>query len=299
MKVKTGFKEENMLQTLNKYLIGFTLVLFIISLKPGALTAGNPWDEMEFWQPLHAKVSYTTPYGVGRNVGYTSLAAYYCPEFVDDCFSPYVDVRLHYLNNHRWAGNFGFGFQKPLLVSSTNTLLRGYVFYDFRNSSFRLHEQICAGAEWFGPSYDVRLNTYFPIFQKGHAHYGRTHHFEGGFRTYKVRNEYAWRGFDLEFSKYLTLCDKYCFYASAGPYFFHGRSHNTFGGKIRLESEIYNGVMLALQGSYDHHFGGRAFAQVSWAFPLTFDFSGRSCCFPVQREELIVLSRHCHWHKNY
>jgi len=280
-----------------------TFALSLIALSSSSLS-GQEWFDAngEFWQPLSIRTAYQTGTGIGRNVGYSTIAAFYCPEAVCDTITPYLDVRLHYTNKKRWAGNFGVGAQKVLQTCDSTSLVRGYVYYDFRNSSYRKHEQVTVGAEWFGSCYDLHLNTYWPIFREGHAHrFGRVFRYHrGGFHAQREHNEFTWRGAELLISKQYPFFELFSLYASVGPYYFNSRHHSTFGVKGRVETVVYKDLALALQTSYDHHFGWRGYAELSWTMPLVNDCCCEpTCCVPVLREELIVLTKACQWHKNF
>ena len=55
------------------------------------------------------ELRHREPGGIGYNEGYTSGELFFSPMWNDD-FQPFADLRIHLLNNGRWAGNAGAGF---------------------------------------------------------------------------------------------------------------------------------------------------------------------------------------------
>jgi hypothetical protein len=246
--------------------------------------------------PLDLRLSYTSAEGIGRREGYTTVALSTCPSSQCGCWNPFLDFRLHYLDNSRLAGNFGVGFQ----IQNECQRLRGYVFYDFRDTSFSILNQITIGAEWHCSHCDVRLNTYWPTANSGHADKDRFFYDQGQVAT-RCSNNRTWKGVEFNCSKHFYLCN-YDIYTTFGSYVFFGhRHHKTASGeKIRLETEIYSNLSLAVQYSYDPHFESRFYGQITWKLPFSNSCCYESsCCDPIRREEIIVIDRTCHWKTHY
>lgn len=249
--------------------------------------------------PYALKIGYTTPRSIPTKEGYTTLAAFYCPSNFD-CWAPYADVRFHWLDNGRFAGNVGLGLQRRIFSCWGQSIWRSYVYYDWRKTSFRNYSQVAFGTEWLGERFDVRANVYLPTQRQGHAHDVRTFHFRGGYHAKRERLEYTWRGVELDISKRLCFFNRFDLYLTAGPYWWKSRHNSTAGAKFRAETTIWKGLNIAVQTSYDKHFKNRTFGEISWSMPLWGGCGcAETCCEPVRRTELIVLNKHCHWKTNY
>jgi len=263
-----------------------------------AYSFSNDMPSNTFWNQVNLELGYTSRRGIGRNFGYSTIALAYCPENECSCFSPYFDIRAHYMDNSRWAGNVGLGIQTRFDESR----LRGYVFYDFLDTSFKFLQQITVGAEWLSLcfDFDARVNGYIPFTTKGHAKKTEFFYTDDQVAT-RIRNNHTWWGIDLEVSRYFCIFS-HDFYASIGPYVFHSNKNRNraTGGKIRIESQFYKGISLAVQYSYDSRFHSRVDGQVTWTVPFGMDpCCDAICCQPVQREEIIVVSKSCHWITNF
>ncbi len=248
--------------------------------------------------PLNIQIGYTSPEGIGRKDGYTTLAVSTCPAAICGCLNPFLDFRLHYLDNCRWAGNFGVGFQ----INDHRNKLRGYIYYDFRDTAFRLFNQVTVGVDWLTPCLDLRVNTYWPTTDTGNPK-KKYFFYEGGERATRIQNERAWKGVEFDASKHYCFWN-HDFYVTSGTYVFFGRKgdHSAAGGKLRLETEIFRNLGVAVQYSCDSHFHSRVYGQITWELPF-----GRgccdetsSCCEPIYREEIIVIDKKkCRWKTNY
>lgn len=269
---------------------------------------------------VYLRVGYTSARGIGRTPGYGTFGAYYDPMPECGCIAPYIDVRAHYLDNQRWAVNSGLGLQ---FASPEGALYRGYVFYDWLELSkgsrnhhgSRNHkdiDQISFGVERIGQQVDLRANFYFPMHQRREHNY-RQFRYPGGFVAREKKFVNTFRGFEVEASTPINICDLVCFYTSAGLYYWytdHGRGHNhkyrdkqAFGGKFRAETTIYRGLVGGVQVAYDERFQTCVSGEINWSFPFpgcnTNACDDCFCMFPVRRQELIVTDKHCHWKTNY
>lgn len=271
---------------------------------------------------VYLRVGYNSARGIGRTPGYGTLAAYYDPMPECGCIAPYIDVRGHYLENSRWAVNSGLGLQ---YATNDGVLLRGYVYYDWLELSngrknHRGHhnnknvDQISFGLERIGQEFDFRFNAYFPTHERRELNFNQFH-YQGGFIARQKKYVNLFRGFDIEASTPINLCDLVCFYTSAGLYYYytnHDRHHHkyrnkdAFGGRIRLETTLYKGLVGGVQVAYDERFQTCVSGEINWYFPFP-GCSNNSCnacddCFcqyPVRRQELIVTDNRCHWKTNY
>lgn len=247
---------------------------------------------------FYARAGYTSASGVGRKVGYTSLAAFYCRDRKAECAVPYLDVRLHYLDNSRLAGNFGIGLQKPSL--DKDSLTRGYIFYDFRNTPFHTLNQICVGAEWLGPYFNMTFNSYWPLEQQGRQKVTEFN-FPRGFFLKHIRNEIPLNGLEISSSRYFPVSRSFRLFVSPGIYYYFARSKSIVGGRLRLEADLFYGLAVAVETSYDKFFHSKTYGQISWTFPLGCNpcDSINGCVIPVRRQEIIAVWKRDHWKSNF
>ncbi len=253
---------------------------------------------------LNLRTGYTSARGIGRDVGYGTVAAYFSPRPESGCFAPYIDLRGHSLDNGRWAANAGLGLQ--YVPEEGGCLWRGYGFYDYRDGRHgRSFNQLSVGFDRIGECFDFRANGYFPLSFKGYPYDRHTYFFEGGYCAARHRRVTPLNGCDFEISHCVDIFDLLSVYASVGPYYFKGPHHRSaFGGKIRLESQIYDGVVVGVEGTYDQKYGGAVLGEINWYIPVAGLCSNACSCepfcnYPVRRQELIVLEHHCRWRTNY
>lgn len=246
--------------------------------------------------PFDLHIGYTSAEGIGRREGYATIALSTLPAPECGRVNPFLDFRLHYLDNSRLAGNFGVGFQ----IHSYSQQLRGYVFYDFRDTSYRVLNQITIGADWLSPCLDLRINTYWPMTNTGKADKDYFVYEHGQVAT-RINNNRAWKGVEFSASKHSCLFN-HDIYSTVGAYVYYGhrRHHSAAGGKARMETAIWKNLDLAMQYSYDAHFQSRFYAQISWKLPFSSSCNYDAfCSTSILREEIIVIDRTCHWKTNY
>jgi hypothetical protein len=279
----------------------FALGLGTLALNVNLLTADDCCEPVaqECCAPYNLRVAYTSRDGIGRRTGYTTLGGFYCPD--QACVSPYADARLHFKDIGRTAGNFGLGLQQKFDNCCGPTKARGYIFYDFLNAKTKTFNQILLGAEAWSRWFDIHFNVYLPLKARGDYKWkGPLFRYEGGYKARARYTEYTWRGFELLFSRNVNCFLGLNVYTTLGFYSLHGHRQAAVGGKLRLDAPLYKGLTASLQTSYDGHFKGRTFGQISWIIPFGAGCcTADPCCLPVLRDELIYTSKRCSWKTNY
>lgn len=247
---------------------------------------------------FYARAGYTSATGVGRKEGYTTLASFYCPGRDGTCALPYLDARIHYLDNNRFAGNFGIGLQKA--SPDKSSLTRGYVFYDFKKTRFHTLNQICIGAEWLGPYFNMLFNSYWPLEQRGRQNV-EEFNFPGGFFLKHIRGEVPLKGIEICSSRYFPMSRSFRLFVSPGIYYYFSGSKSIVGGKFRFEAHLFYGLLLAVETSYDKFFHSKTYGEIAWTFPLGCNpcDSINGCVVPVRREEIIAVWKRDHWKSNF
>jgi len=232
-------------------------------------------------------VGYTSKEGIGRKEGYGTLAAFYYRTKKETAIVPYVDLRLHIMDDKRLAGNVGLGFQKTDCDAST--MLRGYAFFDYRNTRYRLYKQISIGAEWSGPYFNLNANGYLPLNQSGQKKI-TDFRFRHLFLLEQIDNDYSFRGFDFNASRYIYCSPWFRMYVSPGVYYYYGRRESIYGGKFRFEVELYQSLVLSVQTSYDRLFHTRTCAAITLTLPVQ-EVPDLYRTVPVRREEIVVVKK--------
>lgn len=236
---------------------------------------------------VYFRGGYTSKKGIGREDGYGTLGAFYMRTKEEPDLFPYIDLRLHIMDNRKIAGNVGIGFQRTD-VCDASTMTRGYLFFDWRDTRYRLYRQISFGGEWTGPYFNLYGNFYLPLDSSGKRRTSEFR-FRNVFRLEQTSKDYSYRGFDFNASRYIYMSDWYRFYISPGIYYYRGRRESVYGGKIRFEIELYRSVILTFQTSHDKVFNTRTYGAISLNLPTQGPIPDLYRTVPVRREEIIPV----------
>jgi hypothetical protein len=246
--------------------------------------------------------------GVGYNKGYTTLEAFLATDPSDWSVMPFLDLRGHVFNDGKLAANAGLGARATLgcRVYGLNA------YYDYRNSHHKGYNQVGAGLETLGDTWDFRVNGYLPVGKKVSKAYDvEFAEFSGHSILVHHKFRYAMKGIDGEVGFHFGKTSNFDFYAAAGPYYFKGdMGKAAIGGKARLAASYKEYITVEVSDSYDAVFHNNAQGQLTLSFP----FGPRStpkmkpnCCpntcdfattlatrmvQPVARQEIIVLDNH-------
>ncbi len=219
-------------------------------------------------RPERISVRHIESKGIGYNQGYSTLEGFFIvPAVIDTIWFPFLDLRGHIFNNGKLACNVGLG----LRYLSTSRVWGINSYYDYRQSPHRNFSQYGLGLESLGRVWDFRVNGYLPVGKKESNYYGYGTTFEGfkGNSLFISRKQkIAFKGINAEMGAHATLSDNILLYAAAGPYYFNHRTHNAWGGEVRVAFDFTKYVRLEGNTSYDNIFKWIGQGQLSLNFPF-------------------------------
>jgi len=201
--------------------------------------------EHNFDQPLYLNVSFreTVGKGIDKIPSYTTLQAFLAfPPSKTNLFSSFIDVRGHYLQNEKWAGNFGTGVRYHNF--SLKNIVGISVFYDFREMHSCHFQQIGSCFELLNSAYNFRLNGYFPFGHQIDSNHPVIFTYPGGYRAKCQEHRRALCGGDMEIEtrfKRWVKSSPFDFDLAWGVYYYRDPiAHSNIGGnRIRLQYDIF------------------------------------------------------------
>lgn len=207
--------------------------------------------------------------GIGYDDGYTSLDVFLSPN--KDVNVPFLDLRGHIFNNGKWAANGGLGYRRL----EGRRIYGINAYYDYRQTSRTHYNQVGLGLESLGRRWDFHLNGYLPVGSK------QTHWFGEEFKEFdchKViverKQKFAMAGADAEVGAHLgklikvRILENFDMYAGIGPYYYHGKNKNVYGGKFRLLRRWEQYGFLEFTFSYDNVFKDIYQGEIGLSFPF-------------------------------
>lgn len=254
--------------------------------------------------------SYHTPKSIGCKPGYLTLGTRVFPYAASSLF-PFIDLRAHYLEDGRWAGNVGLGVRS--LCEATNNLYGANVFYDVRQAHHHTYHQLGAGIEYIQGALETRLNLYFPLGQHSERFGTRTFLYEGGFIAESNFFNYAFSHGELEIGTRFNFFSCLQSYVGIQAYYLYALNSNHVshkkagGGKICVNTMLWDYFSLDLEASYDRIFHQKYQAAFTLTIPLDFGCPrSMTCCqlvnslfAPIQREDMVYIKKGCSWTTNY
>ncbi len=257
----------------------------------------------------HGNLRLSHHFGRGPgHKGYSSTELFFIQ--TKDYFVPFLDLKLHVMNEGKVAFNTGGGFRA--LLDSPALSIGGNIYYDYR-ASMNLHtHQIAGGVELLSSYVDFRLNGYLPV--------GGTKHSNpltfAGFaqQSINVSREtyYAFPSANAEigipipwvFPDYVDL------YVAIGPYYLFGNAvsgnhyQSSWGMKLRLTAELFRFGEVGFELNYDDVFKTtyQGFAGIRIPLgkstacrPASRSLSNKACnkrtLQPVIRNEIIPIKK--------
>ncbi len=209
--------------------------------------------------------------GVGYKEGYSSLDVFLTPNWTKS-FQPFADARGHIFNNGYYAGNFGVGAR---YLTKWDWAFGANMYYDFRTVEKLNPSQIGSGLEALSRYVDFRFNGYFPVAdteRKGPARIQRVQgnqiivkrHLAAAYTVINGEVGFPIRGFFDPINLYMALGPYYLFRKEIDQFNFG----NAFGGEIRLNMRVLDGLDLGGNFSYDRLFNGRINGYIAFSFPF-------------------------------
>jgi len=219
-------------------------------------------------KPMRISFRHIEPNGIGYNQGYTTAEGFFSLYNGWEDWILFLDARMHVFNNGEPALNAGLGTR--YLSASRVWGLNAY--YDYRKTHRYHYNQITAGLESLGQTWDFRINGYAPVGRWSSPLYGSTFaYFQENYAILRQRYEYALGGFNAEAAAHVDAWEHFPLYFAAGPYFLRGKGASVWGGQARASVAIYDYLKIEGNVSYDHLFKWIGQGQVG----LTFSFGGR------------------------
>lgn len=228
--------------------------IFILLLVSALCFAEQNQEEPTCLPPAQLSLSHHFGRGVGHK-GYSSAEAFFI-RGNNDQFSPFIDLRLHVMNDGRIASNAGVGFRT---FPWDKISIGGNIYYDYRNSSHLHTHQVAGGFELLSEYLDFRLNGYLPVGGKKRSKALVFEGFSGNQIDVKRKTYYAYPVINGEFGVPLPwISPKYTdFYIAVGPYYLFGETvsdnhyEGSFGFKGRFTALITDYVELGFEYNYD------------------------------------------------
>lgn len=258
------------------------------------IAAYNKVDADEVYV-LRTNLSTTQGNGIGYKKGYTTLAGFLMgSRYQCNSIYPFLDVRLHGMDNLKLAMNAGVGVR---YLTDSLWILGANAYYDNRQGSHRGFSQVGnpfqevgIGFEALSPTVDFRLNLYLPVGRKLWKFRQVTYNDNAGILPiYHRKRQSTMKGFNAEIGGTIgrwNICD--CFdwssYLAAGPYYYdQEKGSGRLGGQVRLTSIFARWFLFELKGSYDHITQGtfqiKAGVEIP-LYPTSSMKSKRSCVEP-------------------
>ncbi len=253
--------------------------IFLSLVALSGLIADEPCDITVLPERLTAR--HIEANGIGYNQGYSTIEGFFThPDWINDAFVPFLDLRGHIFNDGKPAANAGVGLR---YLDSMVWGLNAY--YDYRKTEHQNYNQVSLGFEALGEVWDFRLNGYFPVGRtKSHFYHPKFHEFKQHHMIISVKKEFAMTGTNAEAGYHFHAGQHIDLYAAAGPYYFAGDGKHAIGGQGRLYGTIWDYVGLEVKGSYDTVFKGIVQGEISFIIP----FSGKK---HVKKREGMSCSR--------
>ncbi|HEY2809978.1 MAG TPA: inverse autotransporter beta domain-containing protein [Rhabdochlamydiaceae bacterium] len=252
--------------------------------------------------------------GFGNVNNYWTLGVLVAPSIRTGHMLPQIDVRWHEFADDRNANRFAanVGLVCRYIPKKCNAIWGANVYYDYRHSTIgKGWSRFGVGMEALGNIWDFRLNAYFPIGDKLHQKKCTFDDFEGDFFMTERKFEFMYSGFDTELGCRAILTSDYFLYITGGTYYINGKCHfNAWGVKLGLRPQFKDYIALDFSVTYDHIFKTIYQGQLIFSLPL-YSFGSQkshnpSCSItkrlayqPVERLDIIPVSRVCCWDQNF
>lgn len=263
------------------------------------------WEECYDVTYSTLSVSHWFGRGIGYDSGYTSFEALLFPFPCCEKVAPYLDLRVHYLDDNDWAANGGLGIR--FMPDHSNFIYGINGYFDYRSDEGRdIHfTQGGIGLELIGCRMDLRANGYFPI-KKSHTIQKCRFFYGDEYFVFRDRIRHALTGGDVEFGMYLN-CRPQCieFYAAVGGYFYGGDVYvKPVGGRFRFL--VTYSDYFSLQGLVTHDNLFKTRFQGEIAIHIPFGCPPPRECVRLRnlsrrpfRNEIIPIEEYCCWDFNY
>ncbi len=244
---------------------------------------------------------------------YTTLELLFAPKYHLGHMMPLLDLRGHRFDNNTYAANAGIGGRYiPNPASDKFCEILGFnAYYDYRQGCIGYFNQLGAGIEILGSRWDLRANAYVPFGKKRHLDTYVYDDYEGDYYATLNQIESISYSFNGELGCLLIKdWGDFSLYAAAGPYFIARAICNdgVVGAEARLRPQYKDYLALDMSWRYDQLFDTIWQVEVIFTLPLyqisnqnkhPCQISDRQIYQPIQRFEVMPLSKRNCWYTNY
>jgi len=248
--------------------------------------------------------------GIGYCNGYTSLAAFFAPNYPPKPTFPFLDIRGHYFEDDGYAVNVGVGARH--LAEEKPWIFGWNGFYDYRGGGCNhAFHQIGFGVEAIGRRVGFQLNGYIPLGHKRRLRKCVFDDYQGGYFMINRQYETSFSGFNLAMSWMVFEKKLFGMDILGGTYFLAGRlSPMAWGGQVTIQARYSDYVSIGMNVSHDPIFGTLFQGKLEFILPLyrfsslknrksVQGFSNRVIYQPVKRMEILPLEKRQCWESNF
>jgi hypothetical protein len=273
----------------------------------GEESLGYCKDQCSYYDPIYSTVylSHHFGRGIGYDSGYTTAELLWFPFLYSEPIAPYIDMRGHYLDEGKWAGNIGLGFRVFPDHSRFIFGINGYLDFRSEEGFDRFYSQAGLGVEVIGCALDFRVNGYFPI-KKSHVFQRYRFYYEDGYFVFRDHIRQGLPGGDIEIGGNI-LCNDRCplLHAAIGGYAYGGNVYTKLvGGRARFQVNWAD--YFSVQGIVTHDNLFRTCVQAEVAINIPLGSPSFLRCESLKnrskrpyRQEIIPIEEYCRWKFNY
>jgi hypothetical protein len=244
---------------------------------------------------------------------YTTVELLFAPDYCLGSIMPFLDVRGHRFDNNTYAANGGLGgrYIPDPYCDCFCEMLGFNAYYDYRQGCIGYYNQVGVGLEILSRRWDLRANAYAPFGKKRHIQTCVFDDYIGDYFAIRESIESISYSFNAELG-WLIIDDCYDFslYAAAGPYFIARAKCNegVVGGEARIRPQYRDYLALDLSWRYDQLFETIWQVEIVLNLPLyqiscknkyPCGLSDRQIYQPIERFEVMPLSKRTCWHTNF
>lgn len=262
-------------------------------------------EEREIFCQKNLIISHLENEGIGFSKGYSTVEGlFFFSGIRKENFLPILNAKLHIFNDREINGNFGFGLRfSPLNIRNIFGL---NTFLDYRNDRDFQTFQIGIGAEMLTKYLDFRINGYFPINSKHAFDTVIFDDYEDGYYISWQKKEAGITWSNFEVGSWFVNSSIIGVYCAFGPYYLdknYGKDSSKFGISGRLKLRLRKNMFIDSGISRDEYTKTNTYCKVSIRVPFgaftSKNFYKNKWFQPIDRNEIVALSRYDVWGWNY
>ena len=215
---------------------------------------------------------FTTGSGLNNRSSYGSIYGWFPFSTTATTDLGFTETRFNFdTDNGDFSSNILIGYRQAL--PDNNSIFGTYLSYDFHNTGNDNFQQIGGGLEWLSPTWEMRLNGYFPIGNRRPLVATQLIPLQTTFSQPRFQNQFlaidrrdiiqqnrlfeaALTGFDFEVGKSLLQWSEVDLWGYVGMYFYGGEGTESFGGvRSRLLMQYNHNFNASLTLQSDGKFG--------------------------------------------